>query len=86
MSGKSGFILLKENFSYLNGEKIYIKKIQENEINVVASKSHLNQKTVNFIEALQKKYNVKLLNYGSSLKVCKVAEGKQMSTQDLLKL
>ena len=75
--GRSEFYFAeKENFSYLNGERICVKKIQENDINVVASKSHLNQKTLNFIEALQNEYNIKLLNYGSSLKICKVAEGK----------
>lgn len=45
-------------------------------LNVVASKSHLNTLTVAFLDALKKCYgNINVLNVGSSLKFCAVAEG-----------
>jgi 3'(2'), 5'-bisphosphate nucleotidase len=47
-------------------------------LNVVASKSHLNEETRSFIANLEKESTrpVKTLNIGSSLKLCLVAEGK----------
>ncbi len=43
---------------------------------VVASRSHLSQETNSFIENLKTEYhNIKLLNVGSSLKLCMLAEG-----------
>ena len=45
-------------------------------INVVASRSHLNEETQAFIDTLESKYGaVELVTAGSSLKLCLVAEG-----------
>lgn len=54
-----------------------IKITLDNEITVVASKSHLNEETTQFIENLKKYYkNVNTTSIGSSLKICLLAEGK----------
>ncbi len=46
-------------------------------IRVVASRSHMNEETKNFIEKLKNKTEkVETLSIGSSLKICLVAEGK----------
>lgn len=43
---------------------------------VVASRSHMNMETTYFIEDLKKEHNnIKIVNIGSSLKICMVAEG-----------
>ena len=43
---------------------------------MVASRSHMNKETKDFLEELQCKFeNVELVNMGSSLKLCLVAEG-----------
>lgn len=43
---------------------------------VVASRSHMNAETEDFIDRLQKKYSpVELTSIGSSIKICLVAEG-----------
>lgn len=49
----------------------------EEKIRVVASRSHMNEETFNFIEDLKKKQNrpVEIVSKGSSLKFCLVAEG-----------
>ena len=52
---------------YINS---YGKKIK-----VVASKSHMNEATENFIKKIELKYQVETLNIGSSLKFCIIAEG-----------
>lgn len=47
-------------------------------IRVVASRSHLNEETANFIDAVAKQYSdceVEKVSKGSSLKLCMVAEG-----------
>lgn len=44
---------------------------------VVASKSHLNEETVIYINEFKNQYDdINVINYGSSLKICKVAEKK----------
>lgn len=65
--------------AFKNGERIYAKHSinpQSNLVKVVASKSHMNEKTSEFISNLEKIYKVETLNVGSSLKFCLVAEGK----------
>lgn len=47
-----------------------------NSINVVGSRSHLNQKTLDFVEALKEKARVEIISIGSSIKFCLVAEGE----------
>jgi 3'(2'), 5'-bisphosphate nucleotidase len=45
-------------------------------VRVVASRSHLNEKTEAFISALEEKYgSVELVQSGSAVKLCRVAEG-----------
>ncbi|BAX78923.1 3'(2'),5'-bisphosphate nucleotidase CysQ [Labilibaculum antarcticum] len=48
-----------------------------NSIRVVASRSHMNQETKDFISKLQKEHDeVELISKGSSLKLCMIAEGE----------
>ena len=47
------------------------------EYRVVASRSHMNTETVDFVNKLQGKHsNVKIVSKGSSLKLCLIAEGE----------
>lgn len=59
-------------------EKIEARKAEPGKtVRVVASRSHLNEETKNFIEDLKNNYSeVKVVSAGSSLKLCLVAEGK----------
>ena len=66
---------LKEG-SYKNNKLIFAKKNISAKISVVSSKSHLNVETNKYIEQLRKLYAVELVQFGSSLKICKIAEGK----------
>jgi 3'(2'), 5'-bisphosphate nucleotidase len=51
--------------------------LKDNEIKVVASRSHLSQETENFIEELKITGDkISLVNAGSALKFCLLAEGK----------
>lgn len=83
-----GDVLNKKSFKgVINGGKfefrqsdfreIYPASVGE-KIKVVGSRSHMNQETLDFIEALKIKYNkeVEIVSKGSSLKFCLVAEGK----------
>lgn len=59
-----------------SSQKLPISK-NKNEYIVVGSRSHLNEKTKNYIENLKKQHpNLKMMQVGSSLKLCMVAEGK----------
>ena len=50
--------------------------IQEQNFKVVASVSHLSKETENFVDILKEKYGaIDFLSIGSSLKICKIAEG-----------
>ena len=50
--------------------------IDENNFTVVASKSHLTQETIDYIDELKKiHHNIEFVSKGSSLKLCMVAEG-----------
>lgn len=65
--------------SFKNGDRIfanYSHNLQNRAINVVASKSHLNKETEDFINRLKNNYEVNTINIGSSLKFCLVAEGQ----------
>lgn len=64
----------KGNFAFLNKKRISVGKTINKELNIVASKSHLNDETMDFINRIKESYSIKLLKYGSSLKICKVAE------------
>ena len=50
---------------------------KRNKLVVVASRSHLNEETQDYVEGLKKKYgDAEFVSKGSSLKICMVAEGK----------
>ncbi len=72
--------ILNGSFKKIKNEepqKLPIKKEKNSPYVVVASKSHFNEETAKFIENLKKeKGNIELLNVGSSLKLCMVAEGR----------
>ena len=73
------FFAIKDRGAFKNNKPIYAKysyNPQGEPIKVVASKSHLNQDTEDFINNLKKDHKVETLNIGSSLKFCLVAEGK----------
>jgi len=59
-----------------NAEKLP-HSYERNTLNVVASKSHMNEDTKNFISQLEKESSIPVdtVNTGSSLKLCLVAEG-----------
>ena len=54
-------------------EKIYVRKINKDDITIAGSRSHGNQKQKSFISSIK---NAKVLSIGSSQKFCLVAEGK----------
>lgn len=52
------------------------EKTGRNEFTIVVSRSHMNQKTKEYIETIQEEHeSFQLINMGSSLKMCMVAEG-----------
>ena len=62
--------------AFKNGERIITGRSDRNNLRVVASKSHMNDETKNFVENLSDSYGVSLVNVGSSLKFCLIAEGE----------
>lgn len=57
-------------------QRLVVSETPEKPLRVVASKSHCNKETVEFIADLEKKYGkVEMVSRGSSLKLCMVAEG-----------
>tara|TARA_Y100001935_G_scaffold83030_1_gene69042 strand:+ start:3101 stop:3880 length:780 start_codon:yes stop_codon:yes gene_type:complete len=61
--------------AYKNEKKILCKKHIGKKLRIVASKSHLSHETAVIIDELNKTHDVRLLQYGSSLKICKIADG-----------
>ena len=58
-------------------KKIHVLEKIDCPLKVVASKSHCNSETDNFIKSLKKHYSeIEKVSCGSSLKLCMVAEGK----------
>lgn len=52
------------------------KNNNSDKVEVIGSRSHMNEETLNFVEALKKEgKNVEIVSKGSSLKFCLVAEG-----------
>lgn len=59
-----------------NSQQLPLPK-EERPFTIVGSRSHLNEKTINYIENLKKEHGeVKMMPVGSSLKLCMIAEGK----------
>tara|TARA_Y100001935_G_C17291770_1_gene503777 strand:+ start:434 stop:1180 length:747 start_codon:yes stop_codon:yes gene_type:complete len=69
------FTAEKNNGAFKNSKKITINTNRGRSLNIVASKSHMNFETTEYINRIKEKYKVNLLQFGSSLKICKVAEG-----------
>lgn len=61
--------------AFKNGVKIKAKNKLTNNVNVVASKSHIDEITQKYLEKLKEKFELNILNIGSSLKICMIAEG-----------
>lgn len=62
--------------AFKNGDRIFTERPLSNNLRVVASKSHMNDETQNFIDNLSESYGVEIVNIGSSLKFCLIAEGQ----------
>lgn len=64
--------------AFKNKDRIFCNSADpdSHQLNVVASKSHMNDETKNFVDNLSDSFGVNLINVGSSLKFCMVAEGK----------
>lgn len=57
-------------------ESLPLKKSDERPFTVVASRSHMNAETEEYISQLRKNHdNIQLVSNGSSIKICLVAEG-----------
>ncbi len=69
------FIAEKDHGATKNKRKIAVDKNIANLVKTVASKSHLNHETQDYIDSLALSYDINLLQFGSSLKICKIAEG-----------
>lgn len=72
---------LNELFSAYNNECFYNQKKfnfveNKDDLIIVASKSHLNSKTQDFIASIKSTKNIKIKNFGSSLKICYLAINK----------
>ena len=68
----------KESFVLREGKtlKLPLVPFEKNKVRVVSSKSHPNRATDLYIKKLEEKFEeVESLQFGSSLKICKVAEG-----------
>lgn len=78
---KGGYKLvfnLKDKFTYLDivEKSIKLKLPKTSKVSIAASRSHLNLKTLDFIQKLKDHFpNTKVVNKGSSLKFCMVADG-----------
>ncbi len=69
------FTAEKNKGAFKNNKRICVNKKKRRFLNIVASKSHMNSETAEYIEMQKKSNKIKLLQFGSSLKICKVAEG-----------
>lgn len=68
------YYAIKDKGAFKNNKRIYSDGNQK-VIKVIASKTHLNSMTENFINNLSKSVNFETLNVGSSLKICFISEG-----------
>lgn len=68
----SGASNLKKEIFILNGSDF-----KDDQVSIIASRSHMNNDTKKIIDIFESKFdNCNLVSSGSSLKLCKVAEGK----------
>lgn len=73
---KDQYYAIKDQGAYKNRQKITCSAFDNSNVRIVASKSHLNQETQDYIDEVSKKYPTEIVNIGSALKICLVAEGK----------
>lgn len=74
---KQAFIISNASCKDKVETKLTSKTFNDNVINIIASRSHMNDETKRIIDLLDLKFNkCNFLSSGSSLKLCKVAEGK----------
>lgn len=73
---KDYYYAIKGQGAFKNGQSIKSTP-QSKPLRVVASKSHLNEETKRFLDALSNNlnYELEIVNIGSSLKFCLIAEG-----------
>ena len=69
------FVAEKDQGATKNNRKISVDSKNIDVVHLVASKSHLNKKTQDYIDLISSDHNINLLQFGSSLKICKIAEG-----------
>lgn len=69
------FYANKNQGAYKNGTKLPMIKSNDT-YKIVASKSHLNDETLNFINNINTNLNKEFISIGSSLKLCFVASGE----------
>lgn len=72
---KDQYYAIRDGGAFKNRKPIKCSPLPKKNLNIVASKSHLNEKTELYIKALSEKYEVNTVNIGSALKLCLVAEG-----------
>jgi 3'(2'), 5'-bisphosphate nucleotidase len=71
----TGKTFINNDELYSNAVKLPFKEERE-EIIVVGSRSHLDEKTEKYIESIKKIGSVSVISLGSSFKICYLAEGK----------
>ena len=69
------FFAEKNQGAIKNNRKIAVDSKASNLVRIVASKSHLNERTQEYIDMISLDRDINLLQFGSSLKICKIAEG-----------
>ena len=62
--------------AFVGERRIKANKIVENVVKILASKSHLSKETQILLDKISKDYKVEILNKGSALKLCYVADGQ----------
>ena len=70
------YYAIQDRGAFKNGNRIFTERPRSNNLRVVASKSHMNDETQNFVDNLSESYGIEIVNIGSSLKFCLIAEGK----------
>mgnify|MGYP001353465161 CR=1 FL=1 len=70
------YYVIQDRGAFKNGNRIFTERPRSNNLRVVASKSHMNDETQNFVDNLSESYGIEIVNIGSSLKFCLIAEGK----------
>lgn len=75
---KDHYYAVEHQGAFKNGRRIKCTENLQSKIRVVASKSHINQDTEDFINHLSKLQakEIETVNIGSALKLCLIAEGK----------